>query len=160
MIFSILQGGGVLGCVRREGIVPNCKQVNPDLYLTYSKEIVRFLFAYYYVDFKRCHLALPIKKRVWIYCFDNLGVPCPWTVKFSKYGKRQQIFNELDHHLFCCLHLWWPNDFSGLIVLDAKNLTEIARAEFQLKSPVPKPLHGCFAQFKGEPETKTNTWRM
>jgi len=47
--------------------------------------------------------------------------------------------------------------WTGLIVLDAKNLTEIARAEFQLKSPVPKPLHGCFAQFKGEPETKTNT---
>ena len=38
--------------------------------------------------------------------------------------------------------------WTGLIVLDAKDLKEIARAEFQLKSPVPKPLHGCFGPFK------------
>ena len=31
--------------------------------------------------------------------------------------------------------------WTGLIVLDAKDLKEVARAEFQLKSPVPKPLH-------------------
>lgn len=34
--------------------------------------------------------------------------------------------------------------YTGLIVLDAKDLTELARAEFQLESPIPKPLHGCF----------------
>jgi len=32
----------------------------------------------------------------------------------------------------------------GLLVLSARDLTELCRVEFHLASPVPKPLHGCF----------------
>merc|ERR1719378_912617 len=39
---------------------------------------------------------------------------------------------------------------TGLLVLDAKTLKEIGRAEFKLKSPVPSPLHGCFAPLKSD----------
>jgi carotenoid cleavage dioxygenase-like enzyme len=34
--------------------------------------------------------------------------------------------------------------YTGLLVLDAKNLLELARVEFYLPGPVPKPLHGCY----------------
>ncbi len=34
--------------------------------------------------------------------------------------------------------------YTGLLVLDATTLTEVARVEFLLPGPVPKPLHGCF----------------
>jgi carotenoid isomerooxygenase len=35
-------------------------------------------------------------------------------------------------------------NYVALLVLDAKNMVEIARAEFRLGGPVPKPLHGFF----------------
>ena len=35
-------------------------------------------------------------------------------------------------------------NYAALLVLDAKNMRQIARAEFLLRSPVPKPLHGYF----------------
>ena len=34
--------------------------------------------------------------------------------------------------------------YTALLILDAKTMTEIGRAEFLLDSPVPKPLHGFF----------------
>jgi len=35
-------------------------------------------------------------------------------------------------------------NYAGLVVLDAKTLMEVGKAEFQLQSPAPKPLHGYF----------------
>ena len=34
--------------------------------------------------------------------------------------------------------------YTGLLVLNAATLAEVARVEFLLPGPVPKPLHGCF----------------
>ena len=47
-------------------------------------------------------------------------------------------------------HLGDPDvNFAGLIVLNAKNMRELGRAEFCLDGPAPKPLHGCFSAYKG-----------
>ena len=35
-------------------------------------------------------------------------------------------------------------NYTALIVLEAKNMKQIARSEFRLGGPVPKPLHGYF----------------
>ena len=35
-------------------------------------------------------------------------------------------------------------NYSALLVLNARTMTEMGRAEFQLAGPVPKPLHGYF----------------
>ena len=40
--------------------------------------------------------------------------------------------------------------FTGLLVLNAKTMKEIGRAEFVLDGPAPKPLHGCFSKHKGK----------
>ena len=34
--------------------------------------------------------------------------------------------------------------YLGLVVLNAEDLVELGRVEFELPGPVPKPLHGCF----------------
>ena len=48
------------------------------------------------------------------------------------------------------LHLGDPDvHYAGVIVLNAKTLREIGRAEFCLDGPAPKPLHGCFSPHKG-----------
>ena len=54
------------------------------------------------------------------------------------------------HHLLFC-SLGDPDvHFAGLIVLNAKTMREIGRAEFCLNGPAPKPLHGCFSTHKGK----------
>ena len=35
-------------------------------------------------------------------------------------------------------------NYTALIVLEAKSMKQIARSEFRLGGPVPKPLHGYF----------------
>ena len=40
--------------------------------------------------------------------------------------------------------------FTGLLVLNARTMKEIGRAEFELNGPASKPLHGCFSMHKGE----------
>ena len=35
-------------------------------------------------------------------------------------------------------------NYAGLVVLDAKTMTELGRAEFTLDGPASKPLHGFF----------------
>ena len=35
-------------------------------------------------------------------------------------------------------------NYAALLVLDAKSMVEVARTEFRLGGPVPKPLHGYF----------------
>lgn len=42
--------------------------------------------------------------------------------------------------------VWGRDDVNraGLLILEAKNLTEIGRAEFRTPGPVPKCLHGWF----------------
>lgn len=35
-------------------------------------------------------------------------------------------------------------NYAGLVVLDARTMTELGRAEFRLDGPAPKPLHGYF----------------
>ena len=35
--------------------------------------------------------------------------------------------------------------YAALIVLDARTMEEVGRAEFRLAGPAPKPLHGYFA---------------
>ena len=35
-------------------------------------------------------------------------------------------------------------NYAGLVVLDAKTMTELGRAEFSLDGPASKPLHGFF----------------
>ena len=35
--------------------------------------------------------------------------------------------------------------YAALIVLDARTMAEVGRAEFRLAGPAPKPLHGYFA---------------
>lgn len=47
--------------------------------------------------------------------------------------------------------VWGGNDenHAGVIILDARTFTEIARADFRTPSPVPKCLHGWFLHKKG-----------
>ncbi len=35
-------------------------------------------------------------------------------------------------------------NYTALVVLDGRSMKEIARSEFRLSGPVPKPLHGYF----------------
>ena len=39
--------------------------------------------------------------------------------------------------------------FTGLLVLNARTMKELGRAEFILDGPASKPLHGCFSKHKG-----------
>jgi len=39
--------------------------------------------------------------------------------------------------------------YAGLVVLNARTMRELGRAEFSLDGPAPKPLHGCFSAYKG-----------
>ena len=68
-----------------------------------------------------------------VYCAEPMFVPSP------------NCSSEDDGVIVSSLIKGKPDvNYGALLILDAKTMTEIARAEFCLDTPVPKPLHGYF----------------
>lgn len=78
-----------------------------------------------------------------MYCAEAQFVPRP-----KRYPS--EVLEEDDGILLTSVIKGDPEvHYAGVIVLNAKNLKEIGRAEFCLDGPAPKPLHGCFSPHKG-----------
>lgn len=60
------------------------------------------------------------------------------------------IFQEEDDGILLASLIWGGSDTNrvGLIILDAKTMTEIGRAEFNVLSPIPLCFHGLFVSEK------------
>lgn len=68
-----------------------------------------------------------------LYCAEPIFVPSPDAI------------DEDDGVLVTSAIRGAPEvNYAALLVLDAKNMKELARAEFNLGGPAPKPLHGFF----------------
>ena len=68
-----------------------------------------------------------------VYCSEPVFLPRPGSV-------------DEDDGVIVSSIIWGKPHVSrtGVIFLDARDLTMIGRVHFELTGPVPKPLHGCF----------------
>lgn len=74
--------------------------------------------------------------------FVKLSVSMVVTIGLLSHG----FFQTEDDGVVVAAMVWGGGDtnHTGLVILDAKTLTEIGRAEFRTPGPVPKTLHGWF----------------
>jgi len=78
-----------------------------------------------------------------VYCAEAQFLPRP-----KRYAS--EILEEDDGVIISSLIKGNPDvHFTGLLVLNARTMKEIGRAEFELNGPASKPLHGCFSMHKG-----------